>query len=76
MLRDNSEMVTKSLDSARPQVGLEEKLSQARVLAESVTTSLGRLSPSFGNQQEISRTKAELETLFNQAMDLEKSLQP
>ena len=74
MLRDNSEAVMKSLGSAEPQAGLEEKLSQARELAERITASFGSLSSSFGDRQEMNRVKGEMENDFRRTLELEESL--
>jgi hypothetical protein len=75
MLQEKLVKTSKTLGSAKPEHGLEEKFAQARQLADSAAAELGRLSPSFGDKLAMEDMKAKLAEIFEKAVMMEKELE-
>lgn len=75
MLQEKLANTSKTLGSAKPEPGLEEKFAQARRLAESAAAELGGLSSSFGDNQAMEGAKSKLAEIFEKAVTMEKDLE-
>jgi hypothetical protein len=74
MLQEKLADTSKTLGSAKPEPGLEEKFAQARRLAESAAAELGGLSSSFGDNPALEGAKAKVAEIFEKAVTMEKDL--